>query len=174
MKPASLKNKLALITGAGSGIGASTARLFAAEGARVIVSDRDKGSADEVADEIQRSGGTAWSEQLDVAQRDDAAAFSAHVVEAYGAPHILINNAGICPRAKFGDRKQVEVWDRVIQINLQGAFNVTHAFLSALQQTQGVVVNTASIVSFVSSASSAAYTVSKGGIRSFTQALGSR
>jgi meso-butanediol dehydrogenase/(S,S)-butanediol dehydrogenase/diacetyl reductase len=69
-----------------------------------------------------------------VAQRDDAAAFSAHVVEEYGPPHILINNAGICPRAKFDDSNQVEIWDRVIQINLQGAFNVTHALLSALQQ----------------------------------------
>ena len=84
---------------------------------------------------------------------------------------MLINNAGISGRARIDDPEATQVWDRIIGVNLQGLFNVTHAFVPALKQSRGCIINLSSIVAFVSGISTAGYVASKGAVRSFTQAL---
>jgi NAD(P)-dependent dehydrogenase (short-subunit alcohol dehydrogenase family) len=166
-----LQEKLALITGAGAGIGAATARAFAANGAKVIVSDYSLESAEAVAAQIAGAGGIAWAEQLDVSDRSAAVALAAKVRQLYGPLDILVNNAGIAPVSKFTDPDQTDVWDRVIDVMLHGVFNVTHAFVDAIVERKGTIISTSSITAFAAGNSSAAYTVAKGGVRSFTQVL---
>jgi len=88
-----------------------------------------------------------------------------------GSIDMLVNNAGISGRARIDDPQATEVWDRLIEVNLQGLFNVTHAFVPALKKTRGCIVNLSSIVAFVSGISSAGYVASKGAVRSLTQVL---
>ncbi|WP_431275283.1 SDR family NAD(P)-dependent oxidoreductase [Variovorax ureilyticus] len=166
-----LKDKLALVTGAGGGLGSAIAAGFASEGARVIVADIQLESATRTAAAITAAGGEAWPLAIDVTQRVGVRDFAAQVNERFGALDILVNNAGISARSRIDDEQAPEVWDRLIDVNLQGLFNVTHAFVPQLKETRGCIVNLSSIVAFVSGISSAGYIASKGAVRSFTQAL---
>lgn len=166
-----LENKLALVTGAGGGLGSVIAQGFVNEGARVVLADLDLARAEAVAAAIREQGGQAWAEQLDVTDRAAVQAFAGRLTAERGAIDVLVNNAGISGRARMDDPQAEEVWDRLIQVNLQGLFNVTHAFVPALKQSRGCIVNLSSIVAFVSGISSAGYIASKGAVRSFTQAL---
>ena len=166
-----LENKLALVTGAGGGLGSVIAQGFVNEGARVVLADMDLARAEAVAAAIREQGGQAWAEQLDVTDRAAVQAFAGRLTAERGAIDVLVNNAGISGRARMDDPQAEEVWDRLIQVNLQGLFNVTHAFVPALKQSRGCIVNLSSIVAFVSGISSAGYIASKGAVRSFTQAL---
>lgn len=166
-----LKDKLALITGGGGGLGAAMARGFVREGARVIVADVQADKAQAVADAIRSGGGEAWAEVLDVTDRGATQRLAESLTQRLGAIDILINNAGISGKARIDDPNAAEVWDRLINVNLQGLFNVTHAFVPALKQSRGSIINLSSIVAFVSGISSAGYIASKGAVRSFTQAL---
>jgi NAD(P)-dependent dehydrogenase (short-subunit alcohol dehydrogenase family) len=166
-----LQDKLALVTGAGGGLGSVTALGLAEHGARVIVADINPTSAAAVAQTINNAGGTAYSETLDVTDRDATRAWAEAITARLGPIDILINNAGISGKAAIDDPKAAEVWDRIINVNLQGLFNVTHAFVPALKQSRGCIVNLSSIVAFVSGISSAGYVASKGAVRSLTQAL---
>ncbi len=166
-----LDNKLALITGAGGGLGSVIAQGFVREGARVVLVDLDLARAEAVATSLRAHGAQAWAEQLDVTDRTAVRTFADKLTTERGAIDVLVNNAGISGRAKIDDPQAEEVWDRIIQVNLQGLFNVTHAFVPALKQSQGCIVNLSSIVAFVSGISSAGYIASKGAVRSFTQAL---
>ena len=166
-----LDNKLALITGAGGGLGSEIARGFVKEGARVVLADLDLDRAEAVAAKLRAQGAQAWAARLDVTDRAAVQAFAAELMASRGAIDILVNNAGISGRARMDDPQAEEVWDRLIQVNLQGLFNVTHAFVPALKQSRGCIVSLSSIVAFVSGISSAGYIASKGAVRSFTQAL---
>jgi NAD(P)-dependent dehydrogenase (short-subunit alcohol dehydrogenase family) len=166
-----LKNKLALVTGAGGGLGGAIAQGFAREGARVIVADIDAAKAAAVAQRLKEQGAEAFSEVLDVTDRGAVSRFAADITARIGAIDILVNNAGISARSRIDDANAPEVWDRILQVNLQGLFNVTHAFVPALKSTRGCIVNLSSIVAFVSGISSAGYIASKGAVRSLTQAL---
>jgi NAD(P)-dependent dehydrogenase (short-subunit alcohol dehydrogenase family) len=166
-----LENKLALITGAGGGLGSVIAQGFVNEGAGVVLADLDLARAEAVAAALREQGAQAWAEALDVTDRAAVQAFAARLTAERGAIDVLVNNAGISGRARMDDPQAEEVWDRLIQVNLQGLFNVTHAFVPALKQSQGCIINLSSIVAFVSGISSAGYIASKGAVRSFTQAL---
>jgi NAD(P)-dependent dehydrogenase (short-subunit alcohol dehydrogenase family) len=166
-----LENKLALVTGAGGGLGAAIARGFVNEGARVVLADLDLARAEAVAASLRQLGGQAWAEPLDVTDRGSVQALASRLGSERGAIDVLVNNAGISGRARIDDPQAEEVWDRLIEVNLQGLFNVTHAFVPALKQSRGCIVNLSSIVAFVSGISSAGYVASKGAVRSFTQAL---
>ena len=166
-----LKGKLALVTGAGGGLGSAISLGFAREGARVIVADIDPSRADATAERIRAAGGEAWSVALDVCDRAAVQACAAELEGRVGAIDLLVNNAGISGRARIDDPQATEVWDRLIEVNLQGLFNVTHAFVPALKKTRGCIVNLSSIVAFVSGISSAGYVASKGAVRSLTQVL---
>lgn len=166
-----LKNKLALVTGAGGGLGSAIARGFVREGARVIVADINADAAAAVAKAITDEGGEAWSVVLDVTDRQATQDCAARLTERFGPIDLLINNAGISGKARIDDPEAAAVWDRLISVNLQGLFNVTHAFVPALKTTRGCIVNLSSIVAFVSGISSAGYVASKGAVRSLTQVL---
>ncbi len=166
-----LKDKLALVTGAGGGLGSAIAHGFAKEGARVIAADIDLARAEAVAASIVASGGQAWSVAIDVTDRAAVQACAADLHARFGPIDALINNAGISGKSRVDDPQATEVWDRLIDVNLQGLFNVTHAFIPALKATRGCIVNLSSIVAFVSGISSAGYVASKGAVRSLTQVL---
>jgi NAD(P)-dependent dehydrogenase (short-subunit alcohol dehydrogenase family) len=166
-----LKDKLALVTGAGGGLGSAIALGFAREGARVIVADVQAATAEATAERVRAAGATAWAEVVDVTDRAAVARWAKDIGARIGAIDILVNNAGISGRGGLDDPQGPALWDRILSVNLDGLYNVTHAFLPALKQTHGNIVNLASIVSFVSGISTPAYTVSKGAVRSFTQVL---
>lgn len=166
-----LKNKLALVTGAGGGLGSAIAQGFAREGARVVVADIDAARAAATVKVITDHGGQAWSESLDVTDREGVRQFAQALTERFGPIDILVNNAGISGRASIDDPQAPEVWDRIMAVNIEGLFNVTHAFVPALKASHGCIINLSSIVAFVSGISSAGYVASKGAVRSLTQAL---
>jgi NAD(P)-dependent dehydrogenase (short-subunit alcohol dehydrogenase family) len=141
------------------------------QGARVIISDIAGNAAMETARELAGSTGHAHGEKLDVTDRAAAIAFAERIGRQYGNIHVLVNNAGVAGRAAFDDPHTPELWDQVMGVNLLGMFNVCYAFVPALKATRGSIVNMASVVAFVSGASTAGYVVSKGGVRSLTQVL---
>jgi 3-oxoacyl-[acyl-carrier protein] reductase len=170
-----LQNHIAVITGAGSGIGRAIASGYAREGAQVTLLDLNEAAAAEAAQEIRRSGGQAESFALDVTRREDCVAVAKRIAEQVGEVTILVNNAGIARRNGMLGAADAVIrdWEDIIAINLTGVFNVTHAFLAALRATKGRIVNIGSIQSFVHvrQPSSPAYTASKHGVLGFTKAL---
>ncbi len=173
--PALLHNHIAVVTGAGSGIGRAIALGFAQEGAHVAVLDIDSEAAEKTALDIRAAGGKAQAFTLDVTDRLACRDVAAKVAREVGSVSILVNNAGINRRNAFaGDPDAVvKDWQDIMAINLNGPFNVTHAFLGALRAAKGRIVNIASIQSFVHvrTPNSPAYTTSKHGVLGFTRAL---
>jgi NAD(P)-dependent dehydrogenase (short-subunit alcohol dehydrogenase family) len=170
-----LESHIAVVTGAGSGIGRAIAAGYAREGAQVALLDINAKTAEEAAQEIREAGGLAASFTLDVTQREDCMAVAKRVAAQVGPVSILVNNAGINRRNPFtGDAAAtIKDWDDILSINLNGTFNVTHAFLEPLRATKGRIVNIGSIQSFVHvrTPNSLAYTTSKHGVLGFTRAL---
>jgi 3-oxoacyl-[acyl-carrier protein] reductase len=170
-----LENHIAVVTGAASGIGRAIAAGFAREGARVVLLDIDEKAAAEAANEIRHSGGKADSLALDVTRREDCIAVAKQIAGNVGQVSILVNNAGINRRNAFtADPDAVlKDWQDIMAINLNGVFNVTHAFLNPLLAAKGRIVNIGSIQSFmhVRTPNSPAYTTSKHGVLGFTKAL---
>jgi NAD(P)-dependent dehydrogenase (short-subunit alcohol dehydrogenase family) len=173
--PGLLQNHIAAVTGAGSGIGRAIALGYAREGARVVLLDLDETAAAEAAREIRAAGGNAESFALDVSRREDCVAVAKRVADTIGPVSILVNNAGINRRNAFtADAAAVlKDWQDIMAINLNGPFNVTHAFLDPLRANRGRIVNIGSIQSFVHvrTPNSPAYTTSKHGVLGFTRAL---
>ena len=170
-----LQNHIAVVTGAGSGIGRGIASAYAREGARVVLLDMNEEAAAEAARDIREAGGKAESFALDVTRREDCAAMAKLVADKVGPVSILVNNAGIARRNGMlgASEAVIKDWEDIIAINLTGVFNVTHAFLASLRATKGRIVNIGSIQSFMHlrTPSSPAYTASKHGVLGFTRAL---
>ena len=166
-----LNDRLALVTGAGRGLGAAIARGLAEAGAKVIVADIDVHTADDTASELSAEGHTAWGERLDVTDRRALKLLATRVGKTYGDVSILINNAGVAGNARLGDDDSEETWDRNIAVHLTGAFNTARAFLPALSATRGTIINISSIVAFTSGFAHVGYVAAKGGVRTLTQAM---
>ncbi len=167
-----LEGKVALITGAASGMGRSAAELFAGEGARVVVSDVVDGHA--VVDTIRAAGGDATFVLADVSRADDCDAMVRAAMHTYGALHVLYNNAGIFPDDDGGVLDTPEsTWQRVMEINLKGVWLGCRAGIPAmLASGGGSIVNVASFVALMGAATAQiAYTASKGGVLSMTREL---
>jgi 3-oxoacyl-[acyl-carrier protein] reductase len=173
--PGLLQNHIAVITGAGSGIGRAIALGFAREGADVAVLDVNGEAAASTATDIRAAGGDAKHFVLDVTDRAACGAVAAEIADTIGRVSILVNNAGIARRNGMTGAAEAVIkdWEDVIAINLTGVFNVTHAFLEPLRAAKGRIVNIGSIQSFVHlrTPSSPAYTASKHGVLGFTRAL---
>jgi NAD(P)-dependent dehydrogenase (short-subunit alcohol dehydrogenase family) len=166
-----LTGRLALVTGAGHGNGAAIAQGLAAAGAKVIVTDIDREGARTIADAIVKAGGEARSYQLDVTDEDACAKLSADIALLVGPIRILVNNAGIFLRGPLVAPDGRERWEKTMEVNVQGPFNVTMAFMDQLKLTKGTIVNIASINSFVVGMGTGSYPVSKGALAQFTRAL---
>jgi len=166
--PGLLVGGIALVTGAGSGIGEAIAIAMAREGARIVAIDINIGAAVRVARAV---GETAVGLACDVTDRTACDSLAAKVRDEIGSISILVNNAGIIRRGKVSDANTRRDWDDTLAVNLDGPYNVITAFLDQLRDTKGSVINIGSIQSFVALPNSAAYTASKGGVRLLTKAL---
>jgi 3-oxoacyl-[acyl-carrier protein] reductase len=170
-----LQSHIAVVTGAGSGIGRAIANGYAREGARIVALDINEDAAAQTAKEIASAGGKADSFALDVADYDACTTTADTIAREIGRVSILVNNAGIVRRNGMTGAPEAVVadWQDVIAVNLTGVFNATHAFLEPLRAAKGRIVNIGSIQSFVHvrTPSSPAYTASKHGVLGFTRAL---
>ncbi len=166
-----LQGKLALVTGAGQGNGRALALGLAAAGARVVATDVQAANARQTADAIAAAGGEAWSHALDVTDPEACAAVAAQVQLEVGPIDVLVNNAGILIREGIDSPRAAENWRRVLDVNLNGSFNMIHAFLGALRATRGVIINVGSIASFAGVGATLGYSPSKGGVKMMTQAM---
>ena len=166
-----LENKVAIITGAGSGIGRAIALLYAAEGASIVVSDVNEKGGEETVSGIISKGGKAIFVKADTAKPGDSKMLVEAAVKTFGGLHIAVNNAGIAgPIGPVGDYP-VDGWDKVISINLSGVFYGMHYQIPAmLASGGGSIVNVASILGKVGTKGSAAYTAAKHGVVGLTEA----
>jgi len=167
----SLKNKVAIVTGAGSGIGKAIAVLYAAEGAKVVVSDiEDKGGNETVA-HIKSKGGDAFFVKSDTSKHGDCKSLVEQTVKHFGGLHIACNNAGIGGPVGMTGEYPIDGWDEVIGINLSGVFYGLHYQIPAmLASGGGSIVNMASILGSVGTKNSPAYVAAKHGVVGLTQA----
>jgi NAD(P)-dependent dehydrogenase (short-subunit alcohol dehydrogenase family) len=166
-----LAGKRALVTGAGQGNGRAIALGLAAHGADIVAADIDLAGAERTAADLRGSGGNAFAFRLDVTDAAACRALAQTIARDIGEISILINNAGIIIREGLDSPRAAENWRRVLDVNLTGVFNVTHAFLPALRKTRGAIVNLGSIASFVGVGDTLGYAPSKGGVKLLTQAL---
>jgi NAD(P)-dependent dehydrogenase (short-subunit alcohol dehydrogenase family) len=162
--------RIALVTGGGNGIGAATCRAFAAAGAKVAVLDRNASAAEAVAAEITGRNGHAAAHELDVSDRDAFARLTEGVTEAWGGIDILVNGAGTTMRRMIAEMS-ADDWDRVLSVNLTGAFNGIQAVLPHMRaRGGGAIVNIASIAGQrISFGGTANYTASKAGLLGLTR-----
>lgn len=165
-----LKNKIALITGAGSGIGEATALLFAANKATVVLADMDKEGAERVLAQVHEQGGTGIVVQTDVSFPDQSEHLVAVTLSEYGHLDIAVNNAGIGgPAAPVGEYP-TDGWDKVIAINLSGVFyGMRYQIPAMLKNGGGSIVNMASILGKVGFPMSSAYASAKHGVIGLTE-----
>jgi NAD(P)-dependent dehydrogenase (short-subunit alcohol dehydrogenase family) len=166
-----LAGKRALVTGAAQGNGRAIALGLAACGADVMVSDIDRAGAEQTAADIRNQGRRASAFALDVTDAPGCDALARSIRQDVGPIDILVNNAGIIIREGIDSPRAPENWRRVLDVNLTGVFNVTYAFLPALRETRGTIINLGSIASFVGVSGALGYAPSKGGVKLLTQAL---
>jgi NAD(P)-dependent dehydrogenase (short-subunit alcohol dehydrogenase family) len=167
-----LEGKVALITGAGSGIGQACAVLFAEEGARVVVEDIDGEAAERVAAGIREAGHAAIAHQGDVSVAADAERMITAAVDAWGRIDIVVNNAAIQKVVESIERLSEEDWDRVIDVNLKGPFLVSKAAIPRMKaQGGGVILFTGSEMGFVADPAIPVYVASKGGLHMLMKAM---
>lgn len=171
-----LTGKIALVTGAGQGIGEAIALELVACGAKVAVADLDLGRAENVVSQIREGGGEALAIRADVSLPHDVKAMVRQVLEAWGRIDILINNAGISPKDKNGQKIPIlemdpDQWDHVMQVNLKSVFLCTQAVgREMVRQKSGVIINISSMVARggLAGPSGAHYCASKAGVVNFT------
>lgn len=165
-----LENKSAIVTGAGSGIGRSVAMLYAAEGAKVVVSDVNEKGSNETVELIKKSGGEAIFVKCDTSSPAECEALVAATLAKYGRLDIACNNAGISGALAMTGDYPVDSWDKVIGVNLSGVFyGMRYQIPAMLKSGGGSIVNMASILAAVGFRNSAAYTAAKHGIIGLTQ-----
>jgi NAD(P)-dependent dehydrogenase (short-subunit alcohol dehydrogenase family) len=165
-----LRDKRAIVTGAGSGIGRASARLFAAEGAAVLAVDRDRAAVEETVEAITEAGGRALAVSADAGSEGDVAAFVAKAVETFGGLDVVYANAGISGGLVPLFEQTVEMWQEILRVNLIGPFlAIRHAAPHMIRQGKGSIVCTASVAGLRANAGGHPYSASKAGVISLVQ-----
>ena len=168
---AHLDNQIAVVTGAGRGIGRAIALKFAAEGANVVCVSRTVENSEKVAAEVRALGRQAWAFAVDVADSKGVADTAEKILAAAGRVDILVNNAGVT-RDGLLMRMSDDDWDTVLNTNLKGAFSFTKAFTRGfLKQRSGRIINVASIIGLIGNAGQANYAASKAALIGFTKSV---
>ena len=166
-----LANQIAVVTGAGRGIGRAIALKFAAEGADIACVSRTAENAEKVAAEVRVMGRRAWAHAADVANSAEVVAVGEKILADAGRVDILVNNAGVT-RDGLLMRMSEEDWDTVLDTNLKGAFLFTKAFTRAfLKQRSGRIINVASVIGLIGNAGQANYAASKAALIGFTKSV---
>jgi len=166
-----LAGKVAIITGAGSGMGRASALLFAREGAKVVAADLNEESGRETVDSIKADGGEAVFVKVDVSNEEDVKKMVQAAVNHFGKLNILFNIAG-CPQAtKAFETIQNEEWDRIMAVNVKSIFYAAKYSLPELKKEKGVILNVASVGGELPRPGSLAYATSKGAVINMTRAL---
>lgn len=166
-----LENKVAIITGAASGIGEATAKLFADEKAKVVVSDIDEKNGKRVVSEIREMGGEAMFIKADASDPEENERLVSKTVNEFGNLHIAVNNAGIGGPLSLTADYPIDGWNKVINLNLNGVFyGMKYQIPAMLESGGGSVVNIASILGSVGTAQSPAYAAAKHGVVGLTKA----
>jgi 3-oxoacyl-[acyl-carrier protein] reductase len=167
-----LLDKIALITGGGSGIGRASAILFAQEGAAVVVACRNESNGQSAVDQITQNGGKAIFVKADVSKAEDAERMVKTTIETYGRIDILFNNAGIAPLPIPTEELEEEQWDRTMAVNVKGIFlGCKYAIPFLKTQKSGIIINTASASGVRPRQGTSAYCASKGAAIILTKAL---
>ena len=166
-----LENKVAVVTGAATGIGEAVARLFAAEGAKVFLLDRDRERNEATAQSIESEFGFAHAESVDVCDPAAVTAAIGRAVERFGRIDALVNNAGIYPRKRFLDMTDAE-WDHMQDVNVKSMFYCTKAVAPGMiSQGSGKIVNISSVTFHLGTANLSHYVASKGAVIGLTRSL---
>lgn len=166
-----LAGKVAIITGAGAGIGRASAGLFAREGAAIVAVDLDSTANEQVVEEIRSAGCQVLAVRADVSQAAEVQRLVRQVLTKFGRVDILFNNAGIVPHGRVHDTAESD-WDRTMAVNLKSMYLLCHEVVPLfLQQGGGVILNTASATAVRSVVDRAAYSTSKGGVIALTRSM---
>ncbi len=169
-----LQDKVAVITGAGGGMGRTAAQMFAIEGAKVVVAEFSEAAGQETVRLVEESGGQATFVKTDVSKETDAKGMIEHAVGTYGRVDVLYNNAGVMPEADHSViDTSVEAWDQVMAVNVRGTFlGCKYAIPVMLEQGSGSVINISSFVAILGCSNPQdAYTASKGAVLALTKSL---
>jgi NAD(P)-dependent dehydrogenase (short-subunit alcohol dehydrogenase family) len=165
-----LEGKVAVITGAGSGIGKAISLLYASEGAKIVASDIDEKGGNETISEVKAKGSEGIFIKADTSKPDDSKKVVAEAVKKFGALHIAVNNAGIGGPISFTGEYPVDGWDKVISINLSGVFyGLRYQIPAILASGGGSIVNIASILGKAGTKGSPAYVAAKHGVVGLTE-----
>jgi NAD(P)-dependent dehydrogenase (short-subunit alcohol dehydrogenase family) len=165
-----LEGKVAVITGAGSGMGRAMANLFAAEGAKIVAAEWNQTTLDEVVAEVAAAGGEIVGVQGNVALAADCEAIIDKAVEAFGKVDVLCNNAGVMDLNQGAAETEDAMWERVIGVNTNGPFFLTRKAVPVMKNAGGgSIINTASVAGVGGGAAGCAYTVSKHGVIGLTK-----
>ncbi len=166
-----LKGKVAIITGAASGIGKATAILFAQHGAKVVVADIDKQGGNQTVANIKENNNAAAFIHTDVTIRDNTEQMVEHTIRLFGKLDILLNNAGIAMRLPVADLAEAD-WHRCLNVNLNGVFLCSKAAIPAMKENgSGSIINMSSIYGLVGADVRAAYIASKGAVTNLTRGM---
>lgn len=166
-----LTDKIALVTGAGSGIGQAIAVAYAKEGAKVIITDLDVSGCHQTLGKVKEAGGQGWVYALDVTDVASVQKLADQVQEEAGNIDILVNNAGVILRESIDSPNAHAVIRKVMDVNLLGVFNTIHAWLPALRKSRGCIVNISSGAAFLGQPRALGYSASKGAVKMLTQSM---
>ncbi|HMB84186.1 MAG TPA: glucose 1-dehydrogenase [Terriglobales bacterium] len=166
-----LRDKVAIITGAGAGIGRACCLLFAAEGAKIVAVDLDPAALDLVVEDVRSNGGSILAIQADVSRAEDVERVVSATSEKFATINILFNNAGIVPHGKIHETTEDD-WDRTMAVNVKSMYLMSHAVVPIfLKHGGGVILNTSSATALRSVVDRAAYSASKGAVLALTKSM---